>query len=97
MLDDEDNCVIDANPDQTNDDVPQDGYGNACDGDLTGDGVVGGGDFSLFRGCWLLNAEGSPWSLLCDHDGDRALTDADYRLFKRSLRRAKPGPSGLLP
>ena len=47
ILDTQDNCSIDANEDQR--DTDQDGYGNLCDADLDGDGVVTALDFSLFR------------------------------------------------
>ena len=95
--DGEDNCLLVANPDQINDTQPPDAYGNACDGDFTGDGAVGGSDFALFRGCLAQNAQDEPWDLVCDMDGNRFLSNRDYRLFKRSFRLAKPGPSGLLP
>jgi hypothetical protein len=46
----EDNCPLTANGDQR--DADGDGIGNACDADLTNDGVVDQMDFMQFRGLW---------------------------------------------
>lgn len=97
IVDSEDNCLLVRNPDQVNDTQPNDAFGNACDGDLNGDGVVGGDDYALFRECLQLSGRDEPWDLNCDMDGNRAMSNRDFRLFKRSFRLAKPGPSGLLP
>ena len=45
--DDQDNCLGLLNPSQIDSDG--DGFGNQCDADLSGDGVVGGPDFLLVK------------------------------------------------
>ena len=86
----DDNCSAFANPFQH--DTDNDGYGNACDGDLDNDGATGGSDFILWRGMY---ATGS--SEDCDHNDDHVCDfNADFRRFKGRLYGNPPGPSGLL-
>jgi len=90
-----DNCLEIPNPDQINDSVPPDVFGNACDGDFDRNGDVDGADFLVFRGCWGAAVNGLAFELICDHDGDRTLDDKDFRLFKTQFLLGSPGPSGL--
>jgi hypothetical protein len=69
-----DNCTLDANADQGDADL--DGFGNACDGDCTQDGVVGAPDFILMA------ATSSAPSPSCDLTGDGALGAADFMLMR---------------
>ena len=95
VRDTEDNCILIANTDQIDDDHPQDGYGNICDGDFDNDGIVGGKDFAIFRECLNSLRDGKPWRLVCDMNGNRYLENNDFRRFRRSFGRGVPGPSGL--
>lgn len=75
-------------PNQLDSDVPTDGYANMCDGDLTGDGVVAGTDFSAFVPLF-----GSALTA-ADFSGDGVVAGTDFSLFV-SFFGGVPGPSGL--
>ncbi len=69
-----DNCAATANADQT--DTDDDGYGNACDCDLTNDGTVNMADFVQFRGFWGTD------EALADFNGDSGVNMADFMIFR---------------
>jgi len=83
-----DNCSASPNPDQR--DTSLDGYGNACDADLTDDGFVNFADLARFRGSFL----GTSPDLSADLTGDDLVNFADLAVLRR-LFLAPPGPSGL--
>lgn len=87
-----DNCTNVANVLQVDTDV--DGFGNACDGDYTNDGVVGIQDYSLFLSAYGSH-EGDPgYDGSFDHDEDGGVGATDYlRVMK--FYGGSPGPSGL--
>jgi RHS repeat-associated protein len=90
-----DNCVYDANPDQT--DTSASGYGNVCNGDANGDGVVNDADLNL--AVLLAHRPGgsaTPAGKRADMNGDGVLNYQDQALITQWIRtRGVPGPSGL--
>lgn len=82
--DSSDNCIAVSN-DQS--DVDQDGYGDACDADLSNDGAVGLPDFSLLLG--QMGGAGSG-----DLSGDGVVGLPDLGLMTNAIG-GTPGPSGL--
>ncbi len=89
-----DSCSAVANAEQI--DTDGDGYGNACDADFTGDGVIGGPDFSIFL-ARLGTSCGEPgYDPLVDLNGDCTIGGADFSLLLPLLG-GPPGPSGLAP
>jgi len=88
VLDRIDNCTLVANSNQY--DFDRDGYGNACDGDLSQNGRVDGDDFIIMRDC-LRGTSSLP---ACDFDGDGRVTYVpDFREFHRLSRiGGSPGP-----
>jgi hypothetical protein len=87
-----DNCTEVANPGQA--DVNQDGFGDACDADYDGDGVVNVLDFGVLRAAYLSQAGGPRWNAAVDHNGDGVINVVDFGFFRESFLTA-PGPSGL--
>ena len=76
-------------------DSDQDGYGNACDADYTGDTFVDTGDFAVF-----LNSFTGTVNPDTDHDGDGFCNTADFAVFlagftANSNGLTSVGPSGL--
>jgi hypothetical protein len=98
VADDVDNCLTDPNgaPGQpagalmAQCDTDQDGYGNACDPDVSNDGVVGGPDYgpvtAIFGVSGLLIAS--------DVNCDGVVGGPDYGPITANFGGA-PGPSGL--
>jgi hypothetical protein len=90
-----DNCSTRANGpgDASNQvDSNQDGYGNACDTDYTGDNVTSTADFPTFLGAFTGAAPDSS----TDNTGDGVTSTADFPLFLSDfVAAAAPGPSGL--
>ena len=84
--DDQDNCLGLLNPSQIDSDG--DGFGNQCDADLSGDGVVGGPDFLLVKAALGRSDYGG------DLTGDGVTGGPDFWIF-RSLMGNALGPSGL--
>ena len=82
-----DNCILDANPDQRDDD--NDGFGTICDADYTGDGGVTTSDFLHFLACFRRYASSSHTYVdatgherFCgntDHDGNSRTTGAEWK------------------
>ncbi|HVN39509.1 MAG TPA: Ig-like domain-containing protein [Myxococcota bacterium] len=88
IADEVDNCTLVANPDQR--DTDGDGYGNVCDADLNGDGMVNFQDLAIFRQKFGSNDPDA------DFDGNGVVNFQD--LAKLRLQFLKPpGPSGLHP
>jgi hypothetical protein len=87
-----DNCVAKANSSQTDSD--SDGAGNACDGDFTQDGVVGGPDFGAFALAFLSTEEGGgAWNADVDCNDDGIVGGPDFGCFALQFG-AGLGPSG---
>jgi len=70
----DDNCRATANASQTDSDA--DGYGNACDCDLTNDGAVNQSDFMQFRGSWGTS------NALADFNGDGSVNQMDFMILR---------------
>jgi hypothetical protein len=82
-----DNCTAIPNPDQR--DSNSDGYGDACDADLDGDGNVYFEDVSIFR--QRLNSADPE----ADFDHSGRVTARDYVVLRNAFGKP-PGPSGLV-
>jgi len=83
-----DNCTLVANPHQK--DTDHNGFGNACDGDLNGDGVVNALDLTLFKQRF------GTADLAADLNGDGIVNALDLAIFKKLFGKTR-GPSGLVP
>jgi hypothetical protein len=96
---DGDNCTLRVNAPLTPD-ADLDGYGNACDGDLDQDQVVGGTDWAILVACLGAMSGtpgGPPDDPLCsesDLTEDAVVGAPDFQLFT-SMFGSPPGPSGL--
>jgi uncharacterized protein (TIGR03790 family) len=91
-----DNCRDLPNPDQR--DTDADGFGNVCDADLDGDGLVGAEEGNQ-RSDLALIARSKLSGLYvpdCDLDGDEKVDDADSERAGLFLG-LPPGPSGRMP
>lgn len=93
-----DNCIEVSNPGQSDQTPPVgDGFGDACDGDFTGDNVVAGDDFAIFRGCFAAVSFGNPgFNAECDHTSDGIIGGGDFTIFRAELAKGCPGPSGFV-
>ena len=87
-----DNCVGVANADQL--DTNRDGYGNACDADYDGDGVVGLNDYIRFGAAFGATTGRAAFDEAVDSDGDGVIGTDDYALLGRTFQKA-PGPSAI--
>ena len=74
-------------------DADTDGYGNACDGDFTQDGLTGLPDFGAFGGAF--GATGAPGTIAEDMNCDGTVGLPDFGLFGINFGAGTPGPSGL--
>ena len=88
-----DNCLLVANTPQR--DTNGDGYGNLCDGDLTGNGVVDYDDVN--RTYWYFGTEGDgSYNPDADIDGDGVVNGTDVNFIKAIMNTTgKPGPSAI--
>jgi hypothetical protein len=93
IVDSVDNCRQVPNPIQCDSDG--DGYGNHCDGDLTGNGVTNAQDSVVFRG-QLGRTSTAPIYNAADLNCSGAVNAQDTVLFRQLLGKP-PGPSGLHP
>ncbi|MEM9056733.1 MAG: thrombospondin type 3 repeat-containing protein [Pseudomonadota bacterium] len=81
-----DNCTLVANADQR--DTNGDGYGNACDPDITDDLAVNAQDLALFKAAFFSTDADA------DFDGDGFVNFVDLAVMKDFFF-APPGPSGV--
>ena len=91
-----DNCILDYNPDQF--DASGEGFGNHCDGDADGDGVLSQADVTLIQKTILRAVPYDPAVVARgDVDGSGGLSSYDaLQVYKHILAgRAGPGPSGV--
>jgi len=93
ICDPDDNCTSASNADQRDSD--EDGFGNACDADYDGDGIVGTLDFTKFRRAFGSTAGSRDWDPQLDANGDGAIGTFEFALFRRAFG-TPPGPSGLV-
>ncbi len=95
VIDAEDNCLTDSNPDQR--DVDQDGFGSVCDCDFNNDGGCGQPDYSVLLACFGQSTgagTGPPDDPTCeesDMNGDGEVGQPDYSLFLSRFG-GPPGP-----
>ncbi len=82
----DDNCTLVANTDQR--DTDGDGFGNICDPDFNGNGIVDGADFSTIKA--VMGQSGYPHQ---DLNGNGIVDGADFSITKSFLGKA-PGPKG---
>ncbi len=87
--DSRDNCTQVKNPDQKDSD--SDGYGDACDADVNGDGLVNSIDVAIVR-----DAFGTRGTSLADVNGDGLVNATDVAIV-RKLFATRPGPSAWHP
>lgn len=87
VADDVDNCTEVANPDQR--DTDGDLFGNACDADLNGDGVINVADLGILRSVFF-SADPD-----ADFNGDGVVSIFDLGIMRASFF-GSPGPSGLV-
>lgn len=83
----EDNCTLVANADQR--DTDNDNFGNICDPDFNGNGIVDPADFSLLKSRF-----GQPGFPDQDLNGNGIVDPFDFSLLKSTFGQP-PGPSGL--
>jgi len=79
-------------PDPAQRDSDGDGYGNACDPDLTNDGIVNFADLARFRSVFLTAGP----DLAADFTGDDVVNFADLAVLRRFFLEP-PGPSAVAP
>jgi hypothetical protein len=91
VLDAADNCSVVVNPAQVDSD--QDGFGNACDGDLGNNGFTNAQDTTLFRQ-QLGQPSLAPTYNAADINANSFVNGQDTTLFRKLLG-LPPGPSGL--
>ena len=89
VADDVDNCRAMANPAQL--DMDGDGYGQACDADLTNNRIVDANDLSLLRSFFFSSIDP-----LYDLDGNGQVDFADLGFLRRRYLQP-PGPSSHVP
>jgi len=89
LLDNMDNCTLQENADQR--DTNGDGYGNICDPDFNGNGIVDPFDFSLLKS--RFGQSGFPDQ---DLNGNGIVDPFDFSKLK-SMFGQPPGPSGIVP
>ena len=83
-----DNCTVVRNTVQL--DVGGDGYGNACDADITNDGIVNFADLAQLKRAFYTNDP------IADLNADGVVNFADLAIMKKSFFK-KPGPAAGKP
>lgn len=89
IADEIDSCSLIANEDQR--DTDGDGFGNICDPDFNGNGIVDPADFSLLKS--RFGQSGFPDQ---DLNGNGVVDPFDFSLLN-SMFGQPPGPSGIVP
>ncbi|MEM9175037.1 MAG: hypothetical protein AAGC67_07360, partial [Myxococcota bacterium] len=84
-----DNCLWQPNPGQR--DTDDDGFGNFCDADLTGDFWVSVADFPPFYDAYLAEPGSHPEA---DFNGDGAVNTTDFLMLVDAFQ-SEPGPGAL--
>lgn len=84
-----DNCIEIANLDQN--DTNLDGFGNLCDPDFNGDGVVGLPDFNALRRAFGSRIGDARFRPEADLNGDGVIGTPDFNTLRRFFGKA-PGP-----
>jgi hypothetical protein len=92
VLDGGDVCLVDPDPQQIDSD--RDGFGNACDTDYDGDGVVGATDYLALLRAFAAVVGNPLYEPRMDADNDGAIGVPEIRLLAR-LWGGPPGPSRL--
>jgi hypothetical protein len=101
FLDGADNCVLVANPLQTNADSGDEDtsltgiqhYGDLCDADLDSSGFVDTADFfGSFRPCFQASLEAQPECVTSDFDGNEAINTLDFYAYFLPQFGKPPGP-----
>ncbi len=87
-----DNCIATTNRSQL--DANQDGYGDACDADYDGDGVVGASDLARLEGAFGATLGSENYDPALDADGDGVTGEPEVLLLQTSYGKP-PGPSAL--
>jgi len=94
----DDNCIFAPNgpscPDAGDNiqlDTDGDGYGNLCDADFNGNGIIDPFDFSLLKSVFGLDLNPDQ-----DLNGNGVVDAFDFSLLKSRFGQP-PGPSGLVP
>ena len=85
IVDIQDNCIDQPNPNQS--DTDGDLFGNACDADLSNDGIVNFVDLGILRARFFSNDADA------DFNGDGAVNFIDLGIMRGAFF-APPGPSG---
>jgi hypothetical protein len=91
VLDEADNCVGVANGSQL--DTDGDGFGNACDADYNGDGIVGAPDLGALGRAFGATRADPRYHPDLDSDGDGVIGSSELLVLARSFLKA-PGPAG---
>ena len=86
--DNQDNCTLIPNPNQT--DTDGDFYGNICDPDFNNDLVINAADLAYLKANFFTNDPDA------DLTGDGFVNAADLAILKQMFFMA-PGPSGTAP
>ncbi len=86
IVDNIDNCIYIANPDQR--DSNSDGFGNACDADLDNNGIVSFADLNLFKSVFGTHDPDA------DFDGNGSVSFKDLKIFRNLFGLAPGSKSG---
>jgi hypothetical protein len=84
--------LLPATPGRSQRDTDGDGYGNACDPDFNGDGIVNFADLAAIKASFFKAGA----DLVTDLNGDGVVNFADLAILKARFFQA-PGPSALAP
>lgn len=90
----DDDCVLIANPDQTDSD--DDGIGNACDADLNSDGIVDLSDLAILQSAFFSTPNSANWNASADFTLNGIVNVQDLAVMRASIF-GRPGPSCINP